>query len=64
MRSQVQNIARSAAYNLVGQFAADGFGESVDHLEDGAALAGAQVPSADARVVGAEVVERDQVAAR
>lgn len=38
--------------------------EGLDHVIDGAALAGAEVPGAHARVVGAKVIEGDQMAAR
>ena len=61
---QVQHVALPALDDLVGQVAADGVREGLDHVVDGGALAGAQVPGAHAWVVRAEVVEGDEVAAR
>lgn len=60
--SQVQDVTGTAGSNLVGEVAADSGGESIDHLVDGAALAGTQVPGTDTGVVGAEVVEGLEVA--
>jgi hypothetical protein len=59
---QVEDITRAARGDFVGEVTADGGGEGFDHLVDGAAFAGAQVPGADAGVVLAEVVERCEVA--
>jgi hypothetical protein len=62
--SKVENITSTARSDLVGEVAADGGGEGLDHLVDCAAPAGAQVPGADAGVVLAEVVESREVAVR
>lgn len=59
---QVEDVTGAAGSHLVGQVAADGGGEGLDHLVDGAALAGTQVPGADTGVVVAEIVEGLQVA--
>ena len=59
---EVEDVACAARGDLVGKVAADGGGEGLDHLVDGAALAGAQVPGADAGVVLTEVVEGCEVA--
>lgn len=59
---EVEDVAVAARSNLVGELAADGSREGADHLVDGATLAGAQVPGADAGVVCAQVVEGLQVA--
>ena len=59
---QVEHIAVAARSDFVRQIAAHGGAEGLDHLEDCAALAGAQVPGAHARVVGAQVVEGLEVA--
>ncbi|KAJ6444934.1 LOW QUALITY PROTEIN: putative quinone oxidoreductase [Purpureocillium lavendulum] len=61
---QVQDVTRSARDHLVGQVAADDGAKGLDHLEHGAAAAGAQVPGLDARLVLAQVVEGDEVAPR
>jgi len=58
---EVEDVSGTAANDLVRQVATDGGGEGLDHLEHGAASAGAQVPRADARVLRAEVVEGNQV---
>lgn len=55
--SQIQDVTGTAGSNLVGEIAADSGRESIDHLVDGAALAGTQVPGTDTGVIGAEVVE-------
>lgn len=60
--SQVENVTGTAGSNLVREVATDGGAEGADHLVDGAALAGTQVPGADTGVVGAEVVQSLQVA--
>jgi hypothetical protein len=60
--SQIENVTGAAGSDLVGQVAADGLGKGADHLVDGAAAACAEVPGADAGVVGAEVVEGFEVA--
>lgn len=59
---QVKDVTSATGSNLVGHLAADGVGEGVDHLVDGAALSGSQVPGLDTGVVAAEVVEGLQVA--
>ncbi|POR37440.1 Putative quinone oxidoreductase [Tolypocladium paradoxum] len=59
---QVQHIALSAGNHLVLEVAANDGAERLDHLEDGAAAARAQVPRLDAGLVVAEVVEGDEVA--
>ena len=59
---EVEDVAGAAGGDFVGEVAADGGREGLDHLVDGAALAGAQVPGADAGVVLAEVVESGKVA--
>lgn len=60
--SQVEDVTGTAGGNLVGEVAADGGREGLDHLVDGAALAGTQVPGTDAGVVLAQVVQGLQVA--
>lgn len=60
--SQVQDVTSAARGDFVGEVAADGSGEGLDHLVDGAALAGAQVPGAHAGVVLAQVVQGLEVA--
>ena len=62
VRRQVQDIARATRHHLVRQVAAHRFPKRLDHVEDRRALAGAEVPGAHARVVRAQVVERDEVA--
>jgi hypothetical protein len=59
---EVEDVAGAARGDFVREVAADGGGEGLDHLVDGAALAGAQVPGANAGVVLAEVVEGGEVA--
>lgn len=59
---EVEDVACAARSDFVRKVAADGGGEGLDHLVDGAALAGAQVPGADTGVVLAEVVEGCEVA--
>lgn len=59
---EVEHVAVATGRDFVGERLADGRGEGVDHLVDGAAAAGSQVPGAYARVLGAEVVEGFQVA--
>lgn len=59
---QVEDITSTARSNLVGKLAASGGREGADHLVDGAALAGTQVPGANTGVVGAEVVQGLQMA--
>ena len=59
---EVEDVACATGRDFVWQVAADGGGEGLDHLVDGAALAGAQVPGADTGVVLAEVVEGCEVA--
>ena len=59
---EVEDVACAAGRDFVGQVAADGGREGLDHLVDGATLAGAQVPGADAGVVLAQVVEGGEVA--
>lgn len=60
--SKVEDVTCTARSDLVGQIAADGGGEGLDHLVHGAALARAQVPGADTGVVLAKVVKRCEVA--
>lgn len=60
--SQVEDVTGATRGNLVGEVAAHGGGEGLDHLVDGGALAGAEVPGADAGVVLAQVVQGLQVA--
>lgn len=62
--SEVENVTGTTRGNLVGKVTADGGGESLDHLVDGAALAGTEVPGADTGVVLAQVVQSLQVAVR
>lgn len=54
---EVENVTSTAGSDFVGEVAADGLGEGADHLVDGAATAGTQVPGAHTGVVGAEVVQ-------
>lgn len=61
---EVEDVTGATGGNLVSEVAAGGGGEGADHLVDGAALAGAQVPGANTGVVSAEVVEGFQVAVR
>lgn len=60
--SQVEDVTGTAGSDLVGKVTADSGAESANHLVDGGALTGTQVPGADTGVVGAEVVEGLQVA--
>lgn len=60
--SKIENIALASGDNIVGQIAADNMAESLDHLKDGAATAGTEVPGLNTRLVLAEVVEGAQVA--
>ena len=62
VRGQVEHVAVAAGSDFVGQIAAHGGAEGLDHLEDRAALAGAQVPGAHAGAVCAQVVEGLEVA--
>lgn len=62
VRSEVEDIASATRSNLVSELAADGGREGIDHLVDGAALAGTQVPGTHTGVVSAQVVEGFQVA--
>lgn len=59
--SQVQDVTSTTRGHFVGQVTANSGGEGLDHLVDGAALTGTQVPGTDTGVVGAEVVEGLQV---
>lgn len=59
---EVEDVAGAARGDFVWKVAADGGREGLDHFVDGASLAGAQVPGADAGVVLAEVVEGGEVA--
>ena len=68
-RFRILNASHTRGYKLsldngqpLVQIATDGGGEGLDHLADGAALAGAEVPGADTGVVLTEVVERCEVA--
>jgi hypothetical protein len=60
--SEVKDITSATGRNLVGLVLSDGSGECADHLVDGAALSGSEVPGAHAGVVGAQVVEGFEVA--
>jgi hypothetical protein len=57
IRREVENIACTTLDDFVGQIATHGFGEGFDDVEDGAAAAGAKVPSFNAGILGAEVIE-------
>lgn len=59
---QIEDIAGSAPDDLVRQIAADSFAKRLDHFKDGGAAAGAEIPGAHTRVVGAQVVEGLEVA--
>lgn len=59
---EVENVTSTTGGNLIRKVAANGSGEGANHLIDGAALAGTQVPGADAGVVGTQVVEGLEVA--
>ena len=61
---EVQHITLPPLDDLVRQVAAHGMREGFDHVVDSAAFASAQIPGAYARVVGAKMVEGDQVSAR
>lgn len=60
--SEVEDITSATGSNLVGLVLSDGGGERADHLVDGAALSGTQVPGADTGAVGAEVFQGLEVA--
>lgn len=60
--SEIEDIASTTGGNLVRLVLSDGGGEGADHLVDGAALSGTQVPGADTGVVGAEVFQGLEVA--
>jgi len=62
LRRQVEHISCASLDDLVRKLAANGFVEGGDHLEDGGANAGAEVPGAHTGVDSAEVVEGCQVA--
>lgn len=62
VRGQVQDIAGSLADDLVFQRVADDLAERVDHLEDGAAASGPQVPGSNAGLLLPEVVQSRQMA--
>jgi hypothetical protein len=59
--SQIQNITLPSWNHLVGHISTDDLAEGVDNLEDGAATAGPQVPSLDARLLLAEIVQSSKV---
>lgn len=59
---EIKHVARAAVYDFVVQVAAHDGAKGLDHLEDGGAAAGTEVPSAHAGVGGAEVVEGCEVA--
>ena len=63
IRRQIQHIPRPPPHNLILQLLAYSRAESLDHLKHGAPLSRTEVPGARARVVFAEVVECDKVAA-
>lgn len=58
---QIQDVAGTARSDLVGKVATDGGREGLDHLVDSASATGSQVPGAHTRVVGAQVVQGEQV---
>lgn len=62
--SEIKDVTSATGGNFVGLVLSDGVGEGTDHLVDGAALASAQIPGADTRVVGAEVFQGLDVAVR
>lgn len=59
---QIEDVASSSADDLVWQVTTHGVAKSLDHVENGAALAGTEVPGADTGVLGAEVVQGDEMA--
>lgn len=61
---QIQDVAGAAGRDLVREIAAHRGGERADHLVDGAALAGTEVPGAHAGAVLEQVVEGLEVAVR
>lgn len=61
--SQIKHIALSSANDFVREIPAHRLGECLDHVEDCAASASAQVPGPDTGVVLTEMVDCDGVAA-
>ena len=59
---EVEHVPEPPVDDLVREVAADRGAEGLDHLEDGAAAAGAQVPGLDTGVVLPEVFQGSQVA--
>lgn len=59
--SQIQNITLSSRNHVVRHVSTDNLAECIDNLEDGAATTGTQVPSLDARLLLAEVVQSSEV---
>lgn len=59
---QVQHVPVTAGRDFVWEIAANGVAKCLHHLEDGASLAGSEVPCADTGLLLAEVVEGLQVA--
>lgn len=60
--SEIEHVTRAAVYDFVVQVAAYDGAEGLDHLEDGGAAAGTEIPGAHAGVGGAEVVEGSEMA--
>lgn len=60
---QIQHVAGAPPHDLIRQVPSHSRREGLHHLEDGRALAGAEVPGAHAGAVFAEVVERHEVPA-
>lgn len=61
--SEVENVSLSSRFDLVGEIAANDLAEGLDNLKDSASTAGTQVPCLDTRLVLAQVVKSDKVAA-
>lgn len=59
--SEIEHVTGTTRGNFVRKLAADGFGESVDHFVDSAPTASTQVPGAHAGVVGAKIVQGQQM---
>jgi hypothetical protein len=59
--SEVEDVTSTTRGDFVGQIAANGGGERLDHFVDSAALTSSQIPGADAGVILAEVVESCEV---
>lgn len=59
---EIKHVARAAVYDFVVKVAAYNGAEGLDHLEDGGAAAGTEVPGPHAGVGGTEVVEGCEMA--